>query len=95
MKAFLTVLATLALAGAAAAQSDQKPPADPLAVKPIESGAEATELDVIRTKLERLGYTEVAELSRDSSGLWHARATREGETLQVIVDKGGRVKPAP
>ena len=83
------------LTGAASAQSDQEPPADSLAVKPIDSEAPATELDVIRTKLERLGYTDVAELSRDSSGLWHARARREGETLQVIVDKGGRVKPAP
>jgi hypothetical protein len=32
-------------------------------------------------------------LSRDSTGIWHARAKSGTETVDVTVDKGGRIKP--
>jgi hypothetical protein len=28
-------------------------------------------------------------------GVWHARAKKGSETVDVIVDKGGRIKPGP
>jgi len=43
--------------------------------------------------LQQMGYTDVVDLSRDSTGVWHARAKKGTETLDVIVDKGGRIKP--
>ena len=95
MKAIFTCIAFAAMAGTALAQTQQRPPADPLAVKPITSQAQTTDTDMIRSKIERMGYTDVVDLSRDSTGVWHARAKKGTETLDVIVDKGGRIKLGP
>jgi hypothetical protein len=42
-----------------------------------------------------MGYTGVVGLSRDSMGIWRAKAKRGGETVDVTVDKGGRLKTEP
>jgi hypothetical protein len=91
MKAILTCIAFAAMAGTALAQAE--PPDDPLSVKAIAPQAQTTKTDMIRSKIERMGYTDVVDLSRDSTGIWHARARRGTETVDVIVDKGGRIKP--
>jgi len=93
MKGILTYIAFAALAGTALAQTEQRPANDPHAVSPIDSQAQKTDTDIIRSKIERMGYTDVVDLSRDSTGVWHAKARRETETLDVTVDKGGRIKP--
>ena len=95
MKAILTGIAFTAMAGAALAQMEQRPADAPLSVKPISSQAQTTDTDMIRSKIERMGYTDVVDLSRDSTGVWHARARKGSETFDVIVDKGGRIKPGP
>jgi hypothetical protein len=95
MKAIVTCLAFAAMAGAALAQSEKRPTDDPLAVKPIASQAQTTDADVIRSKIERLGYADVTDLSRDSTGRWHAKAKRGTDDIDVTVDKGGRIKPNP
>ena len=87
------------LAGSAVAQvssqsQSSRPAADPLAVTPIPpSQAHAGDADMIRTKIEQAGYTEVTGLSRDSMGVWRARARKGGDVVDVVVDKGGRIKP--
>ena len=93
MKAILTCVAFAAMGSTALAQTEQRPANDPHSVKPIASQAQTTDTDVIRSKIERMGYTDVVDLSRDSTGVWHARAKKGTETLDVIVDKGGRIKP--
>ena len=93
MKAILTYIAFAAMAGTALAQTEQRPADDPHAVKPIDSQAQTTDTDMIRSKIERMGYTDVVDLSRDSMGVWHAKTKRGAETLDVIVDKRGRIKP--
>jgi hypothetical protein len=50
---------------------------------------------VVRSKIERMGYTDVAGLSCDSLGAWRANAKRGTETVDVTVDKGGRIKFEP
>jgi len=85
------------LAGSAFGQASGqtgRPAGDPLAVTPISpSQAHAGDADVIRTKIEQAGYTEVSGLSRDSMGVWHARARKGGGFVDIVVDKGGRIKP--
>jgi hypothetical protein len=93
MKAILTSIAFAAMAGTALAQTAQRPADDPLSVKPIAAQAQTTDTDMIRSKIERMGYTDVVDLSRDSTGIWHATAKRGTETVDVTVDKGGRIKP--
>ena len=80
---------------AGTAQAEQRPADDPLSVKPIASQAQTTDTDMIRSKIERMGYTDVVDLSRDSTGIWHARAKRGTESVDVTVDKGGRIRPGP
>jgi hypothetical protein len=93
MKVIVTFLAFAAMAGVALAQPEKRPTDDPLSVKPIASQAQTTDSDVVRSKIERLGYTDVTDLSRDSTGRWHAKAKRGSDPIDVIVDKGGRIKP--
>ena len=95
MKAILTGIAVAAMAGAAVAQTDQRPASDPLSVKPITSEANTTDQETVRSKIERKGYTDVVDLVRDSTGVWHARAKKGSETVDIAVDKGGRIKPEP
>ena len=93
MKAIFTCIAFAAMAGTALAQTEQRPADHPLAVKPIASQSQTTDTDMIRSKIERMGYTDVVDLSRDSTGIWHARAKKGTESVDVTVDKGGSIKP--
>jgi hypothetical protein len=95
MKLVLGCIALAAMAGTAWAQAGHRPTDDPLAVKPIASQAQTTDTDVIRSKIERMGYSDVTDLTRDSTGLWHAKAKKGTEFVEVTVDKGGRIKPGP
>lgn len=82
-------------AGTVLAQTSQRPADTPLSVKPITAEARTTDSDVIRSKIERMGYSDVAGLSRDSMGVWRAKAKRGPETVDVTVDKGGRIRTGP
>lgn len=95
MKALPISAALVMLAGVAFAQADQRSVDAPLAVKPITSEAKTTDTDMIRSKIERMGFTDVSGLSRDSLGVWRAKAKRGAETVEVNVDKGGRIKTEP
>ena len=66
MKAILTYIAFAAMAGTALAQTAQRPVDRPHSVKPIDSQAQTTDTDMIRSKIERRGYTDGVDLSRDS-----------------------------
>jgi hypothetical protein len=95
MKALPISMALVMATGMALAQTGQRPADDPLAVKPITSEASTTDTDMIRSKIERMGYTDVTGLSRDSMGVWRAKARRGTEAVDITVDKGGRIKTDP
>lgn len=86
---FLAGLSTLAVAGDAAAQTPES-----LAVTPIRPDAQSEEAALMRQKIERAGYTDVETLARDSTGTWRGRAKRGDRPVEVVVDKGGRIKTA-
>jgi hypothetical protein len=82
------------VSGTAVAQtSPNRPPDDPLAVKPIPPRSATVDSDMIRSKIERIGYSKVTDLTRDSTGVWHAHAVRDNEPVDLAIDKGGRIKP--
>ena len=94
MKSLLMAFAACIAAGGAAAQTpSQRPADDPLSVKPISPQTQTTDVEMIRARIERIGYSNVTGLSRDSLGVWHAHAMRNNEPVDIIVDKGGRIKP--
>lgn len=93
MRLALAVVTVAVLAAAAAlAQNTSRPPADPLEVKPVPPQEQRAEMDSIRTKIEQAGYTDVTDLSRDSMGVWRARARKGEGAFDIVVDKGGRIK---
>ena len=85
------VLAAIASGTAAAQTAAGRPGDDPLAVKPVTAASETSSSDVIRSKIERIGYSDVTGLSRDSLGIWHAHAIRDNQPVAIAVDKGGRM----
>jgi putative membrane protein len=86
-RAVLAGLLALATAGEAVAQTPQS-----LAVTPIHPDAQSEEAALMRQKIERAGYTDVGALARDSTGTWRGRAKRGDRPVEVVVDKGGRIK---
>jgi hypothetical protein len=95
MKAILIGIAVAAMAGVAVAQTVQRPASNDLSVKPITSEDRTSDPDMIQSKIERMGYTDVVDLKRDSTGVWHARAKKGSETVDITVDKGGRIRSGP
>ena len=95
MKSFLAGLVLIfGVTASAFAQTPAGRPADdPLAVKPISPQTQTTDSEMIRSKIERVGYSDLTNLSRDSLGVWHAHAIRNNEAVYITVDKGGRIKP--
>lgn len=93
--ALAIVAAAAVFGGSAFAQTNPSPPVDPLSVKPVPSQAQSPESDPIRMKIEQAGYTDVTDLTRDSMGIWRARARKGNDTVDVMVDKGGRIKGEP
>jgi hypothetical protein len=89
LAAVAAMVVVLSTDGAAAQTT---PPPDPLSVKPISPNADAGEAAVIRTKVEQAGYTEVAGLARDSAGVWRGTAKKGDAAVEIVVDKGGRIK---
>ena len=87
------MLAGIASGTAAAQTPASRPTDDPLAVKPVTASSETSSADVIRSKIERIGYAHVTDLTRDSTGIWHAHAIRDDQPVAIAVDKGGRIKP--
>lgn len=43
----------------------------------------------VRSLIEAIGYTQVSGLHADGQGLWHGRASRNGEPRDVSLDGEG------
>jgi hypothetical protein len=68
-------------AGASASPSLANAPSPPL------TGAAQT----AQKRIERDGYKSVQNLQQGSDGLWHGTAMRGNTSVQVTVDRAGRV----
>lgn len=95
MKPVVTAIGLTTLIPAIALAQTDRPAADPLAVKPVPPHEQRADAETIRTKMEQAGYTEIADLARDSMGVWRAHGKKGNEPVELIVDKGGRIKTAP
>lgn len=86
-RAFIAGLLAIVAVGDAVAQTPES-----LAVTPIHPDTQSEEAALMRQKIERAGYTDVGPLARDSTGTWRGRAKRGDRLVEVVVDKGGRIK---
>jgi hypothetical protein len=79
-------------AAAGAAQSGAN-----AAGKAAERGANAavaafTTEGQAKNKIEASGYTNISGLSKDSSGVWHGKAQKDGMPVNISLDTQGNVK---
>ena len=58
---------------------------------PPAAGANSFTEGQARGHIENSGYTNVTDLSKDYSGLWHAKAMKGGQSVAVSLDFKGNV----
>jgi hypothetical protein len=57
----------------------------------MTSGAAATQADAKR-RIEAQGYSAVRDLKQDNSKNWHAKAMKDGKSVDVSLDSRGNVR---
>jgi hypothetical protein len=65
------------------------PPPAPPSGRPSAGSAFTT--DQAKSQIEAAGYSNVSELRRDSKGIWRGSAAKDGLTVNVMLDAGGKV----
>jgi hypothetical protein len=44
-----------------------------------------------KSRIEKMGFSEVSDLQKDDQGVWRGRAKKDGKTVDVSVDYQGNV----
>jgi hypothetical protein len=59
---------------------------------PVKGRNSFTESEA-KSRLEKLGFTNVGGLHKDDDGIWRGRATTDGRSVDISVDYQGNVVP--
>jgi peptidase YpeB-like protein len=85
----LAAISVILVTASVAAQTT--PPADQIEQIPA---SKLTELQV-RERIDKQGYTAVTGLKQDSAGVWRGSATKDGKTVEIMLDEDGKVVEKP
>src|SRR5712672_2910810 len=44
-----------------------------------------------KSRIEKMGFSNVSKLKKDDNGVWRGRATKDGKTVDVSLDYQGKV----
>ncbi len=93
--AAFSLIASVALAQNLPAQSGPQNPAvkavhDNNSAMPV-AGANSFTMGEARSQIEAKGYTHVAKLKKDKSGVWRGMAMKDGASGPISVDYQGNV----
>jgi len=44
-----------------------------------------------KSRLEKAGYSKVTDLKKDDQGIWHAKAQKDGKSVDVALDYQGKI----
>lgn len=47
--------------------------------------------DQAKSQIETAGYSEVSGLRKDSKGIWRGKAVKDGSTVNVALDRDGKI----
>lgn len=61
----------------------------------LEAGSNSFTEGQARGRFEDAGFTGIQGLSKDDTGFWRARGTRNGSTVDVAMDFQGRIAAGP
>ena len=104
-KSLLTAAAFVLIAGGAMAQTppaatgpqnrpvNSTEPPNRQAAEPVK-GANSFTQGEARTRIERMGFTNVSGLQKDNSGIWRGQAMKDGHQVMVSLDFQGNVVQA-
>src|SRR5438874_13624837 len=107
MRNSLIVAAVLALVATGAVAQSQNPPANNApqnsainssdssnrqATAPVQGRNSFTEGEA-KSRIEKMGFTNVSNLIKDDNGVWRARAMKGGQQVDVGLDYQGNVIP--
>ena len=105
MRNSLIVAAVLALVATGAVAQSQNPPANNApqnsainssdssnrqATAPVAGRNSFTEGEA-KSRIEKMGFSNVSNLKKDDTGVWRGRATKDGKTVDVSLDYQGNV----
>ena len=105
MRNSLIVAAVLAFAATGAVAQSQNPPANNApqnsainssdssnrqATAPVAGRNSFTEGEA-KSRIEKMGFSNVSNLKKDDNGVWRGRATKDGKTVDVSLDYQGNV----
>ena len=103
MKTLIPLVAALAIVATSSSAQSQNPPANPgpgnNAINstgannpgaPVQGRNSFTEGQA-KSRIESNGFSNVSGLKKDDSGVWRAKATKEGKLVDVSLDFQGNV----
>ena len=109
MRHSLAIPAALALFATGAVAQNQNPPAadgpqnsvinrsdssNRQATAPVAGRNSFTEGEA-KSRIEKMGFSNVSSLNKDDQGVWRGRAMKDGKTVDVSLDYQGNVIQAP
>jgi opacity protein-like surface antigen len=48
-----------------------------------------------KSRIEKMGFSDISNLNKDEQGVWRGRAMKDGKTVDVSLDYQGNVIQAP
>src|SRR3712207_4110221 len=69
-----------------------KPADSPQTTGSVEPGANSFTEGQARSRIEAQGFSNVTDLRKDDQGIWHGKATRNGQSVSVAIDYKGTVQ---
>jgi hypothetical protein len=109
MRHSLAIAAALALFAIGAVAQSQNPPAangpqnsvinrsdssNRQTTAPVAGRNSFTEGEA-KSRIEKMGFSNVSSLNKDDQGVWRGRAMKDGKTVDVSLDYQGNVIQAP
>jgi hypothetical protein len=105
MRNSFIVAAVLAFAATGAVAQSQNPPANNAPQNSAINSSDSSNRQVTapvsgrnsftegeaKSRIEKMGFSNVSNLKKDDNGVWRGRATKDGKTVDVSLDYQGNV----
>jgi hypothetical protein len=108
MRNSLAIAAVLAFVATGAVAQNQNPPAKDQPQNSAINSSDSSNRQVnapvagrnsftegeAKSRIEKMGFSNVTNLKKDDSGVWRGRAMKDGKTVDISVDYQGNVVQA-
>jgi hypothetical protein len=105
MRPSLIIAAVLVFAATGALAQNQNPPASNAPQNSAINSSDSSNRQVTapvagrnsftegeaKSRIEKMGFSNISNLKKDDNGVWRGRATKDGKTVDVSLDYQGNV----